>query len=216
MEKINFSKKISQNWKTLAALMLAFVILGLVAGCTEQKGQPPAQNPDTTSQKTTAEVGAENDTSMQNDTMESGTTADANIESENTPPAMPGKPKGEMMGADTKTRTKTGDEQIKETIELVVANGMHEKEVTYSRPNGTETIDIEITTQDDIVTAVSLKGEAANSISAQKMHDVNEALPNLVVGKKITEIKLEKNIAGSSLTSGAFRQYLDELVSGKE
>ena len=111
--------------------------------------------------------------------------------------------------------SKTGRDKVQEAIELALADGTYAKDVTYSRPNGNETVSISITVKDDVVTAASVKGNTTSPFSKKWMGAFNGALPELVVGKKINELNLPKNVAGSSLTNGAFQAYVADLLEKK-
>ncbi len=107
---------------------------------------------------------------------------------------------------------KTGIEKVQETIALAVADGVYSQNVTYARPGGNEEVNMTIAVEGDVVTAASITGTPSSPISAGFISKVNAALPELVVGKKITALDLPKQIAGSSLTTAAFKQYVADVV----
>jgi hypothetical protein len=120
-------------------------------------------------------------------------------------------------GIDIKAENKTGYDITQETIALAVADGTYADNSTYAYPvgpekKGNETVTISITVKDDVVTAASVKGNNPAPYSEGFINGVNAALPDLVVGKKITELNLPNQIAGSSLTTAVFKQYVDGLV----
>lgn len=110
------------------------------------------------------------------------------------------------------TGTKTGTEQIEEAIELAVANGTYEDQLTYAYHSGTETVDVRVTVQDDVITEATVTSDTTTPTSKRLIEGVNAALPELVVGKKITEVEIPANVAGSSLTTAAFKGYLENLI----
>jgi hypothetical protein len=61
------------------------------------------------------------------------------------------------------------------------------------------------------LTNVSITGNNPNPISAKIIDKYAVALQTLAVGKKLDQINLPKNVAGSSLTNAAFKQYLADL-----
>ncbi len=109
--------------------------------------------------------------------------------------------------------TKSEIEQNQELITNFIADGTYTNDVTYNYHSGQETINIDITVKDDVVTAASVESVGETHKTSQKYIDgVNAALPELVIGKKINEINLPKQISGSSLTTAALKDHLQELV----
>ena len=53
----------------------------------------------------------------------------------------------------------------------------------------------------------------ADHTSQNYINAFNNALPDLVIGKKITEINIPHTVSGSSLTSAAFKNQLENLMS---
>ncbi|VVB57074.1 Uncharacterised protein [uncultured archaeon] len=111
---------------------------------------------------------------------------------------------------------KTGYDKTQMAIASILPDGAYEKNVTYAYHSGEETADIQISVKDDVVTAASVKLVGSpNSVSQRIANNFNDALPGLVVGKKINELNLPHNVAGSSLTTAAFAGYVDELVQSR-
>ncbi|MBI5224713.1 hypothetical protein HY989_02490 [Candidatus Micrarchaeota archaeon] len=111
--------------------------------------------------------------------------------------------------------SKTGQEKIVESIELAVADGTYVEDSTYDRPNGNETVTFSITVENDIVKAVSITTHNPAPISAKIIQGFSDALPELVIGKKINELNLPKNVGGSSLSNAAFQKYVAKLIETK-
>jgi uncharacterized protein with FMN-binding domain len=137
-----------------------------------------------------------------------------------TQPGPQGSPSGngskiDKTGNMTIGDNKTGFDKTQETIELAVADGTYAADATYAQPKGNATAKISITVKDDIITAASAEGVNADPWSTKIIGDFNAALPDLVVGKKITELDIPINVAGSSLTTAAFKSYVGELVESK-
>ncbi len=107
---------------------------------------------------------------------------------------------------------KTGVEKVQETIALAVADGIYSQNVTYATPGGNENVNMTISVENDVVNTVSITAASPNPISAGFISKVNAALPELVVGKKITALDIPKQIAGSSLTTAAFKQYVADVI----
>jgi len=111
-------------------------------------------------------------------------------------------------------QNKTGFEQTQETIALAIADGTYVEKVSYDYHSGTEIIEVSVSVENDVITSASIKSAGGNmhNYSVKLITAVNAELPALVVGKKITELEIPKNVAGSSLTTAAFKRQLEVLV----
>jgi len=107
---------------------------------------------------------------------------------------------------------KTGVDKVQTAIALAVADGTYSQNVTYAYHSGTEIVNMTIAVKDDVITAVSITGTPSNPISARFINGVNAALPELVVGKKINALDIPRQVAGSSLTTAAFKQYVADVI----
>ncbi len=115
----------------------------------------------------------------------------------------------EVIAADKKSET----EKTQETLEQAIADGTYENVVEYAYHSGTEDVTVKITVANDVVTEATVTAVGdANKVSLKYINGVNAALPDLVVGKKITELNLPTQISGSSLTVAAFKQQVDALI----
>ncbi|MFH1094976.1 MAG: hypothetical protein V1728_02050 [Candidatus Micrarchaeota archaeon] len=134
------------------------------------------------------------------------------------PSSAPPSPSGAVSAANSVllAENKTGAEKTQATIAALVPDGTYESNVTYYYHAGPETVDIQITLKGDVVTAVSVSGINPMPMSARIINSFNAALPGLVVGKKIDQLGLPRNVAGSSLTNAAFQQYVADLVQSHE
>ncbi len=118
--------------------------------------------------------------------------------------------KGDAVLADNKT----GYEKTQEAILAAVPDGTYSENVTYAYHSGNETVDISITVVNGTIMDASVIGiHPSNNVSAMIIGKFNSALPDLVVGKKIDELDIPKNVAGSSLTTASFKQYAEGLVA---
>jgi hypothetical protein len=169
----------------------------MVTGCTQQ--QNTAQNTQNAQQNIQNIQNTENKQTQENQKSQENT----NIKDE-TPIINTGDPK-------------TGEEKIKEAIDKAIADGEYSKAVKYTYPKdevkGTENLQVSISVENEIITKASIKGESTNDITKSYVKKVNDELPNLAIGKKITEIKIPKQIAGSSLTTAAFEKAINEIVA---
>jgi uncharacterized protein with FMN-binding domain len=80
----------------------------------------------------------------------------------------------------------------------------------YTSPGGPETIGVKLTLKDNLVTAVEVTPNATLPTSKNFQNLVAENVGALVVGKNISEIKLDK-VSGSSLTPKGFNDALEKV-----
>ena len=116
----------------------------------------------------------------------------------------------------TTADNRTSYDKTQQAIVAAVADGTYFKEVQYAYHSGIESVDFNITVKNDIATAVSVNAPHPNMMSARIISSFSAALPDLVVGKKMEDISLPRNVAGSSLTSAAFQHYVDSLVGRQQ
>jgi len=81
---------------------------------------------------------------------------------------------------------------------------------TYTSPGGQETIDVTVTLKNSIVTAVEVTPNATLPISANFQRKFADGVAEVVVGKAITDIKLDA-VSGSSLTPKGFADAIEEI-----
>ena len=112
----------------------------------------------------------------------------------------------------TIAENKTSQEKVQEAVQLAVADGTYSEKVTYNYHSGNETVEFEVSVENDTISDVSIAMFDPHDVSRGIITKFANALPDLVVGKKISDIQLPKNVAGSSLTSAAFQQYLGRLI----
>ncbi|MCX8198206.1 MAG: hypothetical protein N3F07_03375 [Candidatus Micrarchaeota archaeon] len=106
---------------------------------------------------------------------------------------------------------RTGYEKINQTIAKAIEDGIYAKNVSYNYHSGKVDMQITLSIKDEKVADVSLEGINPDKVSAKYIAGVNGAIRELVVGKKLSEISLPKQVAGSSLTTAAFQKYVSEL-----
>ncbi|MFT4310592.1 MAG: hypothetical protein ACMXYC_03095 [Candidatus Woesearchaeota archaeon] len=120
----------------------------------------------------------------------------------------PQQPDFEPAVADTRPE----EEQQQEVLLQLVEDGTYEDEVTYRYHSGTETMIVTVSIENDIITGIGLQGIDSHPTSANLIAQVHEALPDLVVGKRIDEVDIPARIGGSSLTAQAVKQHLENFV----
>lgn len=91
-----------------------------------------------------------------------------------------------------------------------LADGTYTESGDYTSPNGTETIDVTITLANELITKVSVVGHGDNPNSKLYQSKFAGGISDVVVGKNIDDISVDK-VAGSSLTSAGFMKAVDEI-----
>lgn len=90
------------------------------------------------------------------------------------------------------------------------ADGTYTAEGSYPTPESVETIDVTLTLEDNVITAVEVTGDPQRPESQQYQSRFIGGISDEVVGKRIDEISVSR-VAGSSLTSGGFNQALEAI-----
>lgn len=80
----------------------------------------------------------------------------------------------------------------------------------YTAPSGRESIEVELTLKDDIVTAVAVTPNATSGNPAMFQRQFAEGIAAEVVGKDIDTLQVSR-VGGSSLTSGGFNDALARI-----
>jgi len=114
-------------------------------------------------------------------------------------------------GTDTGTTTET-DTDSGTTTSGTYTDGTYDASASYQSPNGTESIDVEITLADNVITAVTVTGNGESPDSQRYQGEFENGIADVVVGKNIDEISVDK-VAGSSLTSGGFNDAIEQIKS---
>ena len=113
---------------------------------------------------------------------------------------------GSDSGTTTETDTNSG------TASGTYTDGTYDASATYQSPNGTESIDVELTLAGNIITAVTVTGNGESPDSQRYQGEFENGIADVVVGKNIDEISVDK-VAGSSLTSGGFNDAIETIKS---
>ncbi len=187
--------------KKLLAVLLIVVGIIFLLGCTSQQAPPSAGLGNSTISAPPAGAG----------TVPPG------------PPSGTGNGNGQQTGTQSTINNtnnsladnKTGYEKNQTIISLLIADGTYTNDVQYQNPRGMNDVIMSVTVKNDTITTASVtdgSGGMMDMMTARYVSNFNAALPGLVVGKKINELSIPRNVAGSSLTTAAFAQYVDWLV----
>ena len=94
----------------------------------------------------------------------------------------------------------------------VYSDGTYTASGAYQTPSTVEEIEVTITLEGDIITAVEVVGDPSVPESRENQAKFIGGIADAVVGQKIDDIEVTK-VAGSSLTSGGFNKALEEIRS---
>ncbi len=90
------------------------------------------------------------------------------------------------------------------------ANGTYSAVGNYYSPEGSEQINVTLTLKDGVVTASTVTAMATQRYSLTMQNDFIANYKTLVIGKKITDIKLGK-VSGASLTPIGFNDAVAKI-----
>jgi uncharacterized protein with FMN-binding domain len=90
------------------------------------------------------------------------------------------------------------------------ADGTYEASAEYPSPNVTETLTVTVTLAEGVITDVEAIGDGDNPNSKRYQAEFSAGIADVVVGKSIDEIQVDK-VAGSSLTSEGFNKAIEEI-----
>lgn len=89
-------------------------------------------------------------------------------------------------------------------------DGQYSASGAYQSPNGTETIEVQLTLVNDAVTEVTVTPGGSNPTTQFYQGEFVSGIAAEVVGKDVDELQVTR-VAGSSLTSGGFREAVDAI-----
>jgi len=105
----------------------------------------------------------------------------------------------------------TGTQQIPVVADTTAyKDGTYTAEGVYRAPSGQEMIDVTITLKDNVITDATVVGKAEDRISKRLQGMFIDNYKPLVIGKKITDVSLDK-ISGSSLTPKGFNDAITKI-----
>ena len=92
----------------------------------------------------------------------------------------------------------------------VYKNGVYYAIGNYVSPGGAESIDVEVTLTDDVITSAKVESNAFRPNTIKFQGKFISGFSPLVVGKNIDEVKLDK-VSGSSLTPKGFNDAIEKI-----
>ncbi len=89
-------------------------------------------------------------------------------------------------------------------------NGVYSVTGGYTSPAGPEQLGVTVTLENNVISDVSVEVRADKPISKKMQEDFAANYKSQVVGKKLSEVKLDK-VSGSSLTPKGFNDALEQV-----
>jgi uncharacterized protein with FMN-binding domain len=112
---------------------------------------------------------------------------------------------------ETETETDSGTETETDSGAAgSYADGDYSAAGEYQTPSGTESVEVSVTLEGDVITAVTVVGDASDAQAKGYQAQFASGIGSIVVGKNIDDIQVDK-VGGSSLTSGGFNAAIDAI-----
>jgi uncharacterized protein with FMN-binding domain len=92
------------------------------------------------------------------------------------------------------------------------ADGTYSADGSYATPESVETINVTVTLENDVITAVEVTGDPQKRESEQYQGQFIGGIADVVVGQDIDDIQVSR-VAGSSLTSNGFNEAIEAIKS---
>jgi hypothetical protein len=94
-------------------------------------------------------------------------------------------------------------------------DGTYEAEGSYQSPGGEESVAVELTVSDDVVTDVTVTPQANGGNAARYQEEFASGIADEVVGQELSGLSVDK-VSGSSLTGNGFNAALDRIRADAE
>ena len=117
---------------------------------------------------------------------------------------------GDSGSSESSTAPSTSSDSTASTGDATYTDGTYTAEGSYSSPGGTESIEVELTLADGVVTDVTVTGEATDAQAKRYQTEFSDGIAAEAVGVAIDDLDVSR-VAGSSLTSGGFNDAVDEI-----
>ena len=124
--------------------------------------------------------------------------------------ALAGCSAAEDAGTDAGTSDSGTSDSGTADTSAVYTDGTYTAEGSYQAPSGTESVDVTITLKGDVISSVEVVRNATDPQAKQHQGEFIAGISDVVVGKDIDTIKVDK-VGGSSLTSGGFNKAVEEI-----
>lgn len=124
-------------------------------------------------------------------------------------PATPAQPAPDS-GSTGAEPTEPGADEGAAPITGDFADGTYTATGSYISPNGTETIDVEVTLTDNVISAVTVGTNPTNPTTSRFQMMFSGGIEAEVVGQRVDEVEVTR-VAGSSLTGNGFTDALEQI-----
>lgn len=196
-----------------------YILVGLVwmttlsAGCAAKNSTEDAEDLLFNPQQEVSTVSQEEVEAIEEEVIDQeeeviATTGNDKVETEDTPTEA-------IQPASTGTTSQTTESQITESqtqeVTTVYKAGTYSSVGAYQSPVGAESIQVQLTVSNDVVTGVSVTRQAVDPGSQYYQDLFISGINSLVVGKPIDSISQFSNVNGSSLTPAGFQSALDSI-----
>ncbi len=101
------------------------------------------------------------------------------------------------------TTTSTTGSETSTTTTSSYKDGTYTAVGSYTTPAGIDSLPVTLTIKDGVITEASSTSPASNVTSQKFQQDFSKNIKQLVVGKKLSEVRLDK-VSGGSLTPKGF------------
>lgn len=90
-------------------------------------------------------------------------------------------------------------------------DGVYKVTGHYTSPSGEESLGVTVTLKDGLIAEAEVAPMATNQVSVKMQNLFKDGFKEQVIGKAITEVKLEK-VSASSLTPKGFNDALEQII----
>ncbi|WP_230313776.1 FMN-binding protein [Nakamurella alba] len=182
----------------IRAALAGAAVIGALSACTAQQAATTTTTAGTTA---AAETSAAATSAGSSEDLSSGSITVSSAESAGS---------SEDTASSADSTAAPADSSTAAADDGTYADGSYTATGTYQSPAGQESVEVEVTLTDDVVTEVTVTPQASNPNSVQYQTMFAENVSSEVVGKSIDELAVSK-VAGSSLTSGGFNAAIEQI-----
>jgi uncharacterized protein with FMN-binding domain len=115
-------------------------------------------------------------------------------------------PADEPAETETETETETAPEP-EAAPSGTYADGDYSAAGEYQAPSGTESVEVSVTLEGDVITAVTVVGDSEDAQARGYQQQFIAGIGAIAVGQNIDDLQVDK-VGGSSLTGGGFNAAL--------
>lgn len=105
------------------------------------------------------------------------------------------------------------DDEETSTDESAYVDGSYSVTQGYNSPGGKDGVGITLVLKDGVVSSVSVSNGGSNETSKMFQDTFADGISAAVVGKRIDELGSISAVNGASLTTGAFKNAVEEIMS---